>query len=85
MTNVKFKEMRYDWRTGKENFYRSHSVDGDTEEKCFEKIYTGYVRPSRYCSDVRYYMNDAEQEKRWLNWRKHGVTFEMFYGNATVD
>ena len=82
---ILFEERRYDWRTGQEKFYRNHSVDAETEEECFKKIYTGYIRPSRYCSDVRYHLSDSDQHQRWLKWREHGVTFEMFYGNATVD
>ena len=82
---IDFTETRYNWRDGKEYFYNSHHVEAETETECFKQIYCGYIRPSRYCSDVRYKLNDSEQQKRWLKWREHGVTIDMFYGNATVD
>lgn len=82
---IKFDELREDWRTGDCHFYKSHEVEGETEEECFKKIYTGYIRPTRYCNDVRYKLQDSEQHDRFLKWKQHGVTFEMYYGNATVD
>jgi len=82
---IKFTEYRRDDRTFKRIPYRAFTVIGDTEEECFTKIYTGHIRPSRYCSGVYYYINDAEQQKRFDEWKQHGITFEMYYGNATVD
>lgn len=85
MIEVHFAEYINDWRTGKDNLYKRYAVTGGTETECFKKIYTGYIRPSRYCNDRVYKLDDMEQQKRFQDWKQHGITIEMFYGNGTVD
>ena len=71
--------------TGKPQRYKDYCVEGETETECFEKIYTKYVRPLRYCNGRYIACSDTDVNRRFKEWRKHGVTFQMFYGNATVD
>ena len=59
-------------------------VTGDTEEECFKKIYPS-ERSLRYCNGYFIELDDPELNKRYIEWKKHGVTIEMFYGNGTVD
>lgn len=81
----KVMEYRYDWHTGKRNPYKSHEVSGDTEAEMFKNFYAGFVRPNRYCSDVSNEFVNPEVQKRYEEWRKTGVTIELYYGNGTVD
>lgn len=83
--HIRFAEYIYDWRTRKHKLYKRYTVTGETETDCFKKIYTGYIRPSRYCNDRIYLLDDPAQEKRFQEWKQHGVTMEMYYGSGTVD
>lgn len=65
--------------------YKDYCVEAETEVKCFEKIYTQYVRPLRYCGGRYIILADTDADRRFKEWRKHGVTFQMYYGNGTVD
>lgn len=82
---IHFAEYINDWKTGKDNLYRRYTVSGETETDCFKKIYTDYLRPSRYCNDRRYKLDDPQAQKRFDEWKHYGITFEMYYGNTTVD
>lgn len=82
---IHFAEYIEDWRTGKAELYKRFAVTGETETDCFKKIYTGYVSPNRYCNGRFIKLDDPIQDKRFREWRQHSVTFEMFYGNGTVD
>lgn len=74
-----------DNRTFEPRRYKDYCVEGETETECFEKIYTKYVRPLRYCSGRYILLSDTDADRRFKEWRKHGVTIQMFYGNGTVD
>lgn len=80
-------EYRKSYRTNySRKLYKVHNVESDTEKNLFAKIYTEYIRPSRYCNDVEFELEDKELAKGFRDWRSHGgVTFEMYYGNGTVD
>ena len=82
---INITEYIYDNWTNRQKPYKHYSVTGENETECFKKIYTGYVRPIRYCSGYSITCDDAEQDQRFREWQKHGVTIEMFYGNGTVD
>ena len=69
---------------GKETCYKRWEVAGDTLRECFKAAYLS-ERSLRYCSDRRIEFEDPEVRKSYLDWKRHGVTLEMFYGNATVD
>lgn len=83
--DINITERIYDWRTNHNNPYKHYVVSGDTEVDCFKKIYADYVRPLRYCSGYSIVLDDPSLDKRFREWKEHGVTVEMFYGNATVD
>ena len=63
---------------------REWTVEGDTLEDCFKKVYAA-ERSNRYCNDRYLKIVPALMDDAYREWRKTGVTFQMFYGNATVD
>lgn len=77
------------WRNGRyvdvTKVYRNFTVEADTEEECFKKIYCSYERPLRYCSGYYIELEDHNQHQRYLDWKQHGVTVEMFYGSNVYD
>ena len=70
--------------TLKEEFYKSFCVEGDTMTDCFKRMYES-ERAARYCNGTSYRFRDENIQKAYKEWKQHGVTFEMYYGNATVD
>ena len=73
-----------DWQTGKKTVYKRWEVEGDTMEDCFKAAYPT-ERSYRYCNDTNIQFENLDVHQRYLDWKQHGLTFEMFYGNATVD
>ena len=65
--------------------YKHYQVTAETEEDCFKKIYINYERPNRYCNDHYILLDDPIQHERYLNWKHHGVTIEMYYGSNVYD
>lgn len=63
---------------------REWTVEGDTLEDCFKKVYAEQ-RSNRYCNDRYIKVVPQSMNERYREWLKTGVTFQMFYGNATVD
>lgn len=59
-------------------------VAGETMEDCFAKVYAEQ-RSNRYCNDRYLKIVPAQMDDAYREWLKTGVTFQMFYGNATVD
>ena len=75
------------WSTGcrpDDKLYREWTVEGDTPEDCFKKVYAE-ERSNRYCNDRYIKVVPQSMNERYREWLKTGVTFQMFYGNATVD
>ena len=81
---IRFTEYIHDWKTG-DRPYKHYTVTGETETDCFKKIYSGYIRPCRYCNDRFLKLDDPAIDSRFQDWKHHGVTIEMYYGNGTVD
>ena len=73
-----------DWRTGKKKVWKRWEVEGDTLEDCFKAAYPT-ERSYRYCNDTTIRFENPDTHRKYLEWKRHGVTVEMFYGNATVD
>ncbi len=83
--DIKITERIYDWKTNKRNPYKHYTVTGENEVDCFKKIYSYYVRPLRYCNGYSITLDDPALDEHFREWEQHGVTVELFYGNATVD
>ena len=65
--------------------YMDYCVEGKTETECFEKIYAQYVRPLRYCNGRIIILADTDVNRRFNDWKMHGVSVSMYYGNGAVD
>lgn len=59
-------------------------IKGDTFADCCIQIYK-LERSARYNNYLHYSFEDREIEKNYHEWKKDGVTFDLYYGNATVD
>lgn len=85
MIEIKINEIVrdfYDWR--KESVYKTHTLIGNTLEEIFPKVYA-FERSSRYDNARRYEITDPGIHKEYQNWKRTGITIQMYYGNATVD
>lgn len=82
---ITITESVYNWRTNRYEPYAHHTVEAETEEGCFKKIYINHERPNRYCSGHSIRLDDYIMDKKYREWKQHGVTIEMFYGSATID
>lgn len=79
------REVVNDHRTKyKDRVLETHKVVGNTIEECFKKAYP-YERSLRYCSGYYIRFETTELYKQFVEWKKTGVTIDMFYGNGTVD
>lgn len=61
-----------------------HTITGDNAVDCFKRVYA-LERGARYDNVRRYEIADSNMEREYQEWKKHGVTIEMYYGSATVD
>lgn len=61
-----------------------HIITADTFEECCLKIYK-LERSARYNNFLHYVFIDSNIKKAYQEWKKNGVTVELFYNNATVD
>ena len=82
---IEITERIYDWRTNLDKPYKHYTIIGKNEVDCFNKIYAEYERPLRYASGYSIVLDDSTLDKRYRDWKQHGVTVALFYGNATVD
>ena len=73
-----------DWHTENPIRVEKWTVEGETLKDCFEAAYPT-ERSYRYCNDTNIRFENPEVHEKYLDWKKNGMTFEMFYGNATVD
>jgi hypothetical protein len=74
----------YSITKGKDKIVKTHIIEEDTFEKCYKKIYA-LERQSRYDNYRRYNFRDLDIENSYQNWKRHGVTIEMYYGGSVVD
>ena len=68
----------------KDHILRTFIVTGETLEECFKKIYSN-ERSLRYCNGYWIELKEKELHKKYTEWKKTGVTIEMYYGNGVVD
>ena len=69
--------------SGKDKIYK-HIITADTFEECCVKIYE-LERGSRYNNFVRYDFMDLDVKKAYHEWKKDGVTIDLYYGGGVVD
>ena len=74
----------YSITKGKDEVVRQHVISGDKFEEIFPQIYA-LERSSRYDNYRHYEITDADIRNAYLEWKKYGVTIEMYYGGGTVD
>lgn len=70
-----------DWQ---DHVVKTFKVNGNTLKECFEKAYPT-ERSLRYCSGYCIRFKDPDIHKKYLEWKKTGVTIEMYYGGGVVD
>ena len=68
----------------KDKMVNVDTIIGDDAGECFERVYA-LERGARYDNARRYEIADPNMEREYQEWKKHGVTIEMYYGSATVD
>ena len=61
-----------------------HIITADTFEECCKEIYK-LERSARYNNYLWYDFIDMNVKKAYQEWKRNGVTVELFYGSATVD
>lgn len=61
-----------------------HKVTGESKYELFKRVYA-FDRSARYDNARRYEIEDPSLRSEYKEWKKHGVTMEMFYGGGTVD
>jgi hypothetical protein len=59
-------------------------ISGNSLEECYTQIYK-LEKSARYNNYKWYEFIDLDTEKLYQEWKKDGVTIDLFYGNATVD
>ena len=59
-------------------------VKGKTLKECFEETYPS-DRSLRYCNGYRIQFKDKDIHEKYKEWKRTGVTIEMYYGNGVVD
>lgn len=59
-------------------------INGKSLKECFVKVYD-YERSARYNNYLYYDFEDLEIKKAYYEWKKTGVTIDMFYGGGVVD
>lgn len=69
---------------GKDSLVKEHIIEGDCFDEVFKQIY-GLERSSRYDNYRRYEFLDLDIKNSYQNWKRDGVTVEMYYGGGTVD
>lgn len=62
----------------------TYSIEGKELENIFKRVYPS-DRSLRYCNGYRIQFADKTVHKLYNEWKKTGVTIEMYYGNGTVD
>ena len=61
-------------------------MEASNLNELFKKFYLEEIRPLRYCNGWYAKFKDSRLQHEYEKWdAMGGVTFEMFYGNATVD
>lgn len=70
--------------TNGKNKIKEHIINADTLEECFKEIYS-YERGSRYNNFVYHEMEDLEIRKQYMEWKKTGITVDLYYGGGVVD
>ena len=59
-------------------------VKGKTLKECFEQTYPS-ERSLRYCNGYYIRFKDKDIHEKYNEWKKTGVTIEMYYGGGVVD
>lgn len=62
----------------------SQVISGADFKECFEKIYK-LERSNRYNNYVRCDIVGEDIKQLYQEWKKDGVSIDLYYGNATVD
>ena len=78
-------EDRYEYTNrDKDHIVERHVIIGNTLEECFKKAYP-YERSLRYCNGYWTEFEDKDINSKYKEWKRTGVSIEMYYGNGTVD